>query len=112
LDGGKFDLVSDFAMPLSRRMICDLVGFPQQDGLEIEQRAWDLSKAFGVRIPVEDRSAADAAVEWFREYIRALLAERRSSPRNDFLSQISLGQNSCGLDPEEIIDNIAFLLFA
>jgi cytochrome P450 len=112
LEGSRFDIVKDFAIPLSFRVMCELIGFPKYEAHEIRHRSFDLSKAFGTLISDDDRIAVNDAVVWLREFTGNLLEQRRHSPREDGLSRIVRAESNLGLPREHSVDNVAFLLFA
>jgi cytochrome P450 len=89
-----------------------LIGIPSDDRQDVRTRAFDLGKAFASRVPEPDRVAADAAVVWMRDYIRALIHDR---PRrgDDLLSRmLDPGDGADRLSKEEVVDNVVFLFFA
>jgi len=113
LDRDGFDAVQDIAFPLPVMVVCELIGVPSSDRNQVRPYATDLSKAFGTQIPENDRGAVNAAIVWLREYIGALLEERRRSPRDDLLSSmLNATEQSNRLSYEEIVDNAVFLFFA
>jgi cytochrome P450 len=111
-DGQPFDVVNDLTFPLSLRVLCELIGFPLSDADAVRLHSLALTRAFGTRISEADRLLADAAVEWLRAYIGDLLDQRRSAQRPDVLSQIACAETTAQLSREDIVDNVAFLLFA
>ena len=113
LDRGSFDAVQEIAFPLPVMVVCDLIGIPAGDRNQVRPYATDLSKAFGTQIPEKDRAAVNGAIVWLREYIGALLEERRKSPRDDLLScMLNATESGERLSYEEIVDNAVFLFFA
>src|SRR5262249_18612212 len=113
LDRAAFDLVADLAFPLPLLVMGDVIGLPTADLGGLRSRALDLSKAFGIRIPEQDRPAANAAVTWLRSYVEAVANERRKAPRDDLLSRLVAAEEDAGdVTHQELIDNVVFLLFA
>ncbi|GGW20674.1 cytochrome P450 [Streptomyces capoamus] len=116
LDRGTFDAVTELAFPLPVSVVCELVGIPPVDRDLVRPYAIDLAKAFALYVPEEDRAAAHRAVAWLREYIGALLRERRASLGDDLLSRMIVAEDSerpgDRLTAEEIVDNTVFLFFA
>jgi cytochrome P450 len=83
------DLIEDFAYPLPVIVICELLGVPVEDRDRF--KGWGLDIARGldaILLPpdseVIQRSAASRRA--LTDYFRALIAERRASPRADLLS--------------------------
>jgi len=112
IERGKFDLVADFALPLPLMVIADAIGLPETDHALIRPRAADLAEAFGLGVPAAKRAAANEAVAWLRCYLNDLLAERRRAPRDDFVGYLASSDEAKHASPEEILDNLVFLLFA
>lgn len=113
LDRRRFDAVRDLAALLPLNVIGDLLGLPHGDLVEIRPRASDLGKAFATQVSRADQDAANAAVDWMREYVKDLLSEGTASSRNALLSNLAaISQNENGLSCEEVLDNIIFLFFA
>jgi cytochrome P450 len=113
LDRVAFDLVADLAFPLPLLVMGEVIGLPTADLSGLRSRALELSKAFGIRIPEQDRPAANAAVTWLRSYVEAVVDERRKAPREDLLSRLVAADEGAGdVAHGELIDNIVFLLFA
>lgn len=113
LDRGYFDAVQEVAFPLPVMVVCELIGIPAGDRDQVRPYASDLCKAFGTQIPEQDRIAVNRAISWLREYVGALLQERRKSSRDDLLScMLNATENGERLSYEEIVDNAVFLFFA
>lgn len=110
---GHFDVVAELAFPLPVMVVCELIGIPPADRDLVRPYAVDLAKAFALYVPPDERGPAHAAVTWLREYISALVDERRRAPARDLISNILAAQRSDPeLTDEEIVDNIVFLFFA
>lgn len=113
LDGESFDIVSQLACQLPVSLICALLGFPASDRMLVAPHAGNLARGFGIRVPEEDRTLADGAVVWFREYVQSAMQERRLIPRGDGLSKILAQEKSHPeVTNEELVDNVIFLFFA
>jgi cytochrome P450 len=113
VDGRTFDAVQDLAFPLPIMVVCELLGMPSSDRDQIRPRAFDLGKGFAINVSEKDRTIANAAVDWLRDYVGALLTERRRTPRPDLLTEMLLATEAGEhLTDEEILDHAAFLLFA
>ncbi|MEU9192950.1 cytochrome P450 [Streptomyces hundungensis] len=116
LEGGLFDAVTELAFPLPVMVVCELVGIPPVDRDLVRPHAIQLAKAFALYVAEEDRASAHAAVAWLREYIGALLEERRRDLGEDLLSQMLTAELAeepgVRLSREEIVDNTIFLFFA
>jgi cytochrome P450 len=112
-DLGRCDAVADLAFTLPVMVVCELIGIPASDRDEVRPRAADLCKAFGTRLPNEDRAVVNNALVWLRRYIGRLVDERTGRNGEDLLSgMLAAAGAEEKLTREEIVDNALFLLFA
>lgn len=105
LDRGRFDVVTDLALPLPVLVICELLGIADVDRDEV---ARNTSFLFS-----QDREKADTAIEWVRDYLGEVLADRRPDADGDLLQRMLAAED--GDDAwthEEIVDNAALLFVA
>ena len=85
---GGADLLAAFATPIPIAVIAQLIGAPGDMSdrmLEWSHRMVAMYQ-FGVSREVEDKAAAASAE--FVGFVRALIAERRSAPRDDLVSRL------------------------
>ena len=113
LETGRFDAISELADPLAFETICLLLGIPAADREQIRPHASDLAQGFSFGRTAQERAATDRATSWLREYVGALLAERRRRPGDDLLSGI-LASAAAGeaLSVGDVVDNCVFLFWA
>ena len=86
--GRELDLVKDFGFPLPMLVSCEMIGIPS-DARERFRRSFEEAAVLGV----PGRSAAQhargvAALDWQVAFVRELLEDRRTSPRDDLLSAL------------------------
>jgi pimeloyl-[acyl-carrier protein] synthase len=112
-DRGSLDIVADLAYPIPVTVICDLFGVPPDDRKQV--REWSLDLIYTLDPMVAgDRleKAADAGMA-FRDYLRALIAERRASSGDDFISALIYAEEEGEqLTDEEIVSMCTLLLIA
>jgi cytochrome P450 len=102
---GSFDVVADLAFPLPVQVICELLGFPHVDREEVRKHA--------VRLVGQDIEAMHASTTWLREYVGAVLSERRPDPDGDLLERmLAAEEGTDALSHEEIVDNALLVFFA
>src|SRR5438445_7476337 len=82
---GKMDIVSDFAFPLPAKVIAELLGVPPED--------WDIFQRWA-RVDSSDPALARqnggrSMQEEMSDYFARLLEERRRTPREDLISELS-----------------------
>ncbi len=86
---GGGDLIRDFAYPLPVAVIADMLGVPREDGERFKARSDELATFIGSAFGTPDkyaRAARSAAA--MADYFRAAVAERRTSPSDDFMSAL------------------------
>jgi cytochrome P450 len=105
LSGEAFDVVDGIAHSLPSQVICELLGIEGVDREEVRHKVADL---VGL-----DRARADAAIEWSRDYLGEVLAERRPDPDGDLLERMLAAEDGDdALSHDEIVDNSVLLFFA
>lgn len=114
LGEGSLDISGDFALLLPAYVLSDFVGAPSEDRDRFVE--WSLGFVdFFNKIPITEdatKSMIATAAEMM-EYIRALLAQRRSDPGEDFLGTMAdLAASEGGVTEEEIVGNTMLLLLA
>lgn len=110
--GGTVEFVHDWARVLPLRVICEMIGIPSVDVDQMAEWAAGLTMASGVATP-DAREAGDRAMESFRDYVTAMIAERRASPRDDLLTAlIQAEEQGDRLSGPELVAMVVQLIFA
>jgi cytochrome P450 len=108
---GSHDFVTDFAFPLPVAVIGELLGIPAADRAAFQPLVRDWTMLLDVFTP-EILQRADAAAAEIRDYLGALLEERRRRPREDLLSGLVAAETAGDrLSVDEVV-TMAALLFA
>ncbi|TDB85801.1 cytochrome P450 [Actinomadura sp. KC216] len=99
---GTFEVVSQFAFPVSVQVIGDILGVPREDLDDL--RAWGqaLSPAADIPPGPEALDLAIDAYERFDDYFDRLVAERRRNPREDLLTGLIQAQERGQLTRSEL----------
>ncbi|HZO76215.1 MAG TPA: cytochrome P450 [Ktedonobacteraceae bacterium] len=106
---GTMDLIADFAFPLPITVICELLGIPIEDRQQF--RAWSQLIVAGPLGPQPDQALA--ALEAFIQYIKHLLADKRSHPGNDLTSGlVQVEEQGDRLSEDELISMVWLLIIA
>lgn len=115
---GSFDVISGLAYPLPVAVICRLLGVPLADEPEFSKASGLLAQSLDPFIAVtgaagegyEDRVAAG---HWLRDYLRALVVERRRAPGEDLMSAlVQVEESGDQLTEDEIVATCSLLLVA
>jgi pimeloyl-[acyl-carrier protein] synthase len=113
---GTMDLIEEFAYPIPVNVICEMLGVPVEDHERF--KGWSLDIARGldsVWLPPESEipKRSGAARHAIGDYMRALIAERRASPRGDLLSALIAAEEAGDkLSEDELIATCILLLIA
>jgi cytochrome P450 len=103
----RLDLIDEFAFPLPIRVICELLGVPSDDRDSF--RAWSNTIVAGVASGPRLAPALRSIVD----YIRQLIADKRSHPADDLISAlIAINEDGDRLTDNELSSMIFLLLIA
>jgi cytochrome P450 len=108
--GGRADLMSDFAYRLPIRVICDLLGIPQQERPDFTALAAGLTR----RDMQASFAEFGAALQGIGRYAATLIGRKRRDLGDDLLSTlITLHDDDDGLlSNEELVSTVILLLMA
>lgn len=110
VERGSADLADEFARVLPAHVVCDLLGFPEEDhGLV---RAWFDGMVQRTPGEVEVPESAWAANRAMRAYVAEALDDRRARPRADLLTALQEAERSGALEPAEAASMPVHLFFA
>jgi cytochrome P450 len=106
--GPPADLVADYCFALPVRIICRLLGVPDEDALRF--RAWSNAFASGARMEPEERAAHIGA---FFEYCAGLIAAKRAEPGEDLIDELIAARDGADkLSERELLDLATGLIAA
>ena len=109
---GHVEFVSEFAEPYAARVLCLLLGLPEAEWEQVAHWADDLGKSFGVRLR-DDLPRIEAALEGLTDYVDAVVAERRTNPRDDLVGTLVAAHvDDEALTERELSVGLVFLAFA
>lgn len=101
---GEVDFIEAFAFPLPIAVICELLGIPARDRIQL--REWSLTFTSD-GVPAE---TVGRALRGMTDYLRTLAAHKRAEPGDDMLSNLAtLSEDDGQLSDDELIA-MAFLL--
>lgn len=104
-DRGRAELVREFTFPYPTRIIARLLGLPTDDYRRFQQ--WSIAILSFLSKPEE----AIAASQEVKEYVAAILSERRRQPRQDVISDLAHAEvDGERLSDEEIFSFVRLLL--
>ena len=108
-----FDLVGDYAVPLTVRVICDILGVPDREWRRF--RAWgdDVTRTMGVNVSRADVRIAGASLEGLSDFLVDHIRSKRHTPGPDLLSaMIAAEEEGDRLSDRELLANTFLILLA
>lgn len=86
-DAGRADFTADICEPYPIPIICELLGAPKQDWQLFSRWASDILEIFSIDV-VDKLDVIMRAQDELGDYSRGLIAERRSKPADDLLTDL------------------------
>ena len=100
---GRCDLVADVCEPYPIPIICELLGAPREDWKRFSQWATDIFRIFNQDLAA-DLPVIQRASDELDEYVRSLVDQRRTHPRDDLLSDlIAIEESGDRLSVDEMV---------
>lgn len=84
---GEVEFVSEFAEPYSSRILCLLLGLPDDEWPQVAHWADDLGKSFGINVR-HDLPRIEAALEGLTGYIEQVVEARLRHPQDDLVTTL------------------------
>jgi cytochrome P450 len=108
---GRCEFVSEFAEPYATRVICQLLGLPE-DEWETFAR-WSATVGLGLGVTIaQDLPRIEEALEGLFDYAGELIADRKSDPGDDFVSRLVLAhEEGDRLSDRELRVMLVLLIF-
>ncbi len=86
-DRGTCELVADVCEPYPIPIICELLGAPPEDWKLFSAWATDIFRIFNANL-IEDMPLIERAAAELTAYVRTMILQRRTDPREDLLSDL------------------------
>jgi len=117
LDGlnkrGSFDLLADFAAPLSVTVIAELLGIPEADRPRLRPWSNAIVKLYELDHSPKQAAAAIDASQAFADYLKMLARQRRARPQNDLITALAEAEEAGDqLSEDELVSTCVLLLNA
>jgi len=115
-DTHSMDLMEEFAFPIPVIVICQMLGVPVEDRERFKKWGLDIARGLdAIMLPPDSdvvRRSTQSRQE-LAEYFRQLIAQRRSSPRDDLLSGLIAAEEAGDkLSETELLATCILLLVA
>ena len=111
--GPTFDLIGDYAVPLTVRVICDILGVPDHDWRRFRVWGDDVTRTMGVNVSRADVRMAEASLGELSTFLADHIRAKRAEPGDDLLSaMIAAEEAGDRLSDRELLANTFLILLA
>ena len=111
--GGEFDLYEDLATRVPLRVMCSLLGIPDEYWRELRSFLAAVTPALvNVNGTAECQHRAEAALERLFAFVDEFVEEKLARPEEDLISLLASAEQAGGLSHIELQSMITFLLLA
>lgn len=111
-DRGEVEFVKEFAEPYASRIICVLLGLPEDSWPQVARWADDLGASFSIDVG-NQVPKIEAALTGLHGYLDEVIADRQAHPRDDLVTTLVQAQETEGrLTRHELGVALVFLVFA
>lgn len=108
---GHVEFVSEFAEPYASRILCLLLGLPDEQWPQVAHWADDLGKSFGINVR-HDLPRIESALQGLSAYIEGVIADRQVRPQDDLVTTLIVAHDDDALTRRELSVALVFLAFA
>jgi cytochrome P450 len=110
---GEMNLLDDYAALIPAHVISEILGLPQTDIPRFTVWVYTLARWFSYSLTVEEVPQIQQAALHLTHYVSELLATRRATPGNDFLTSYAAAiEESGNLSPAETLAQIVTVIIA
>ena len=110
-ESGRCEFMSQFAEPYAARVIAILLGIPESEWRKIAEWGTDLGLSLSIAIR-DELPRIEAALEGLYGFADELIADRRSEPKDDFVTKLVQAEDQEDrLSHEELRVSLVLLIF-
>ncbi len=111
--GRAFDLVEEFASPLTGRIIAHIVGLDPDNWRQFAEFVYTITTGLTPPFPADRWPEIEDSAGQFLSYIAKAVEDRRSDPQDDFLTAYIDAADEAGeMSPEELLVQLAGIVIA
>jgi cytochrome P450 family 103 len=108
---GEMNFLDRYAALIPARTISHILGIPEADIPKFTNWVYRASRAVSFSFAPEEQPEFTDATGRLTDYVAGLLADRRASPRDDFLTSYTKATDAAGeLSPEEILAQVVTVI--
>ncbi|HWL64432.1 MAG TPA: cytochrome P450 [Actinomycetota bacterium] len=112
-DKGEMDVIEDFSYPLPVKVICEMLGVPQEDTKNIRVWSRQIAPILDPIVTDEAQAGIEEAESHLQPYWDGLIEDRRNDLRDDLLSELIRAEDEGHrLNHEELRSTCNLILIA
>jgi cytochrome P450 len=113
-DGQPFDIIGALAFPLPTIVIAEMLGAPREDREHLKNWSENITSFQQAgKVVLERAERAQQSILELTDYFRALIQERRKTPKDDLLSALAaVSEDGETLSDSDLFDTCVTLLIA
>jgi len=113
VERGEVEFIGEFAEPYAARIICQLLGLPEDHWAQVAHWADDLGASFSIDVG-NQVPRIETALDGLRGYVDEVIADREASPRDDLVTTLvqAVDEDGDRLSRHELDVALVFLAFA
>lgn len=108
---GEFDVLEDYATPLSLDVMLALFGLPRADGEKLKAWSHCFFYLFAIMPSDQIREQVDEGLLEYREYFMQKISQRRAAPEEDFIS-VLINDDEGQVLSDHVIADTCMLIFS
>lgn len=111
-DREEIDFIADFAAHVPGHIIGRVLGVPDEDCPQLRIWSENIVQYWNIGRTAEKKQLAETATKEFYDYLTLLLAERRTSPREDLITRLQGYREAGEVSEDELISLCMLILKA
>jgi hypothetical protein len=110
---GQMNLIEDFAALIPAYIISDILGLPERDIPAFTHWVFQIAHAVSFSFKPDEWPGMEAAAGDLTAYVAELIAQRRATPRDDFLSSYAMqAETEANLSRVEMLTQVVTVILA
>ncbi len=107
--GGTLDVIDDYAFPATFGTISYMFGVSTDEAQACRHHTYVIGRALAPGADDADMAAGEASLDWYYDYIRGLIAQKRQAPGDDLLSAFVAAVGDATMTENEVLATMTLL---
>ncbi len=106
---GVLDLIDDYAFPATFGTISHMFGVGTQLAQECRLHTYLIGRALAPGANAEDLAQGERSLDWYYDYVRGLMVEKRRVPGDDLLTAFVTAESDATMTENEVLATMTLL---